>query len=54
MPSSCPVPDHPYPLVHMQGHVVCVELVSVSHEHPIMVLELQVVPRPLIIDRTFR
>jgi hypothetical protein len=31
-----------------------VEVVSVSHGHPIGVLELQVVPKPLIIDRTFR
>ena len=37
-----------------KGHVVTIELVSVSHDHPILLLELQVVPRPLIIDRTFR
>lgn len=37
-----------------KGQVVCVEMVSVSHEHPIMVLELQIVPKPLVIDRTFR
>lgn len=37
-----------------QGHVVTIELVSIAHDHAIIVLELQVVPRPLIIDRTFR
>lgn len=36
------------------GHVVAVELVSTKDEVPVAVLELEVVPRPIIIDRTFR
>lgn len=37
-----------------KGHTVSVEVVSVTHGHPVGVLELNVVPRPLVIDRTFR
>jgi len=34
--------------------VVSVDIVSSSHGHSVGVLELQIAPRPLIIDRTFR
>ncbi|GFR44041.1 hypothetical protein Agub_g5201 [Astrephomene gubernaculifera] len=36
------------------GHSVFVELISTKDDVPVAVLELEVVPRPLIIDRTFR
>lgn len=33
---------------------MCVDFVNVADDVPVAVLELEVVPRPLIIDRTFR
>ncbi|KAG2438730.1 hypothetical protein HXX76_005275 [Chlamydomonas incerta] len=36
------------------GHVVAVELISTKDDVPVSVLELEIVPRPIIIDRTFR
>ena len=36
------------------GRDVTVEVVSVAHDHPVLVLELRIAPKPLIIDRTFR
>ncbi|KXZ51260.1 hypothetical protein GPECTOR_13g747 [Gonium pectorale] len=36
------------------GHTVAVEFISTKDEVPVSVLELEIVPRPIIIDRTFR
>ncbi len=37
-----------------KGHVVTVEVLSVTHGFPVGILELRIVPKPLVIDRTFR
>ncbi|GIL84279.1 hypothetical protein Vretimale_15928 [Volvox reticuliferus] len=36
------------------GHTVSIEMISTKDDVPVSVLELDVVPRPIIIDRTFR
>ncbi|KAF5838835.1 hypothetical protein DUNSADRAFT_2093 [Dunaliella salina] len=36
------------------GRLVSLDIVSASHGHSVGVLELQIAPQPLIIDRTFR
>lgn len=36
------------------GHTVAIEMMSTKDDVPVAVLELEVVPRPVIIDRTFR
>ncbi|GLC73822.1 hypothetical protein PLESTF_001424700 [Pleodorina starrii] len=38
----------------LSGHTVSIEMVNTKDDVPVAVLELEVVPRPIIIDRTFR